>query len=414
MIKTEHWEIVKRAGALVMVLGMLFISIVSVTAYSGAELFKEEYDKTQVMDGNVYTDTILVTADIKMENDDELIRTEENGIIKIKILRAFNVNINNCGEAINVRMSSGTVQDALLKAEIILSDTHVVKPSLTTVLTPDIDISVTRVANVKIKADGKTSSYDVNEGTVAKALEYAGIKLGEDDIVKPSLTSAVSHNMEITVQRVTYKEETKTKSIEYKEQTEETSDLLKGDTEIKRYGQEGILEQNIKNTYVDGELSNTEVEGEKVIKEPVHQLTLIGTGEAKPTSPETPDNNVKEPANNSNTEEGIGTFVDYSGSTVSYKTKLVGTATAYTASSGALTASGIPVFYGGVAVNPAIIPLGSRLYIISNDGQYVYGYATAIDTGGALYSGDALVDLFYWSSSECYQFGRRSVTVYVL
>ena len=67
-----------------------------------------------------------------------------------------------------------------------------------------------------------------------------------------------------------------------------------------------------------------------------------------------------------------------------------------------------------VAVDPDIIPYGSILYIVSNDGQVVYGYAVAGDTGGALWAGTAIVDLYYNTYDECCQFGRRDVTIYVL
>ena len=36
------------------------------------------------------------------------------------------------------------------------------------------------------------------------------------------------------------------------------------------------------------------------------------------------------------------------------------------------------VYEGGVAVNPAIIPYGSKLYIEAADASHVYGYATAV------------------------------------
>ena len=54
------------------------------------------------------------------------------------------------------------------------------------------------------------------------------------------------------------------------------------------------------------------------------------------------------------------------------------------------------------------------MYIVSNDGQVVYGYAVAGDTGGALWAGTAIVDLYYNTYDECCQFGRRDVTIYVL
>ena len=77
-----------------------------------------------------------------------------------------------------------------------------------------------------------------------------------------------------------------------------------------------------------------------------------------------------------------------------------------------MTYSGTPARVGAIAVDPNIIPLGSKLYIVSEDGQYVYGYCVAEDTGSAI-KGYA-VDLYYNYYDECIQFGRRDVTVYVI
>ena len=70
------------------------------------------------------------------------------------------------------------------------------------------------------------------------------------------------------------------------------------------------------------------------------------------------------------------------------------------------TAIGLKAEPGIVAVDPRVIPLGSRLYI---DG---YGYGRALDVGGAV-KGNA-VDLFFPSDAECYRWGVRYVNVYIL
>jgi 3D (Asp-Asp-Asp) domain-containing protein len=84
-------------------------------------------------------------------------------------------------------------------------------------------------------------------------------------------------------------------------------------------------------------------------------------------------------------------------------------ATAYTADCSGCsgtTASGQHAGHGIVAVDPRVIPLGSHLYIPG------YGHAVAGDTGGAIRGNR--VDLGFNSDSDAMQFGRRSVTVYVL
>lgn len=83
-------------------------------------------------------------------------------------------------------------------------------------------------------------------------------------------------------------------------------------------------------------------------------------------------------------------------------------ATAYHPSDGGghgITASGLPAGYGKIAVDPAVIPLGTKVYIPS------YGEAIAADTGGAIVG--RRVDLGMETFSECFAFGRQMVDVYV-
>lgn len=84
-------------------------------------------------------------------------------------------------------------------------------------------------------------------------------------------------------------------------------------------------------------------------------------------------------------------------------------ATAYTANCygcSGYTKLGNRAGHGIVAVDPSVIPLGSHLYIPG------YGSAVAGDTGGAIHGNR--VDLGFNSDADATQFGRRSVTVYVL
>ena len=59
-----------------------------------------------------------------------------------------------------------------------------------------------------------------------------------------------------------------------------------------------------------------------------------------------------------------------------------------------------------VAVDPSVIPLGSKLFVEG------YGYAIASDTGSAIIG--MKIDLYMNSSAECFSFGRKSVTVHLI
>lgn len=77
---------------------------------------------------------------------------------------------------------------------------------------------------------------------------------------------------------------------------------------------------------------------------------------------------------------------------------------------GSLTHIGTQVRPGIIAVDPSVIPLGSRVYIKYPDGHGVY--ATAEDTGGAI-KGNR-IDIAMWSVAEAYDFGIQNVKVYVV
>ena len=61
-----------------------------------------------------------------------------------------------------------------------------------------------------------------------------------------------------------------------------------------------------------------------------------------------------------------------------------------------------------------MIPYGSKLYIVTKDGSWDYGYAIAADTGGAMRSGRILVDQYMNSYDTCMQYGVREVDIYLL
>ena len=108
-----------------------------------------------------------------------------------------------------------------------------------------------------------------------------------------------------------------------------------------------------------------------------------------------------------------GVLTTASGETYYYSKVLTCTATAYSCEGYVgHTYSGTIARVGAIAVDPNVIPLGTELYIVTNDGRYVYGYCVAEDIGGGV-TGNK-VDLYFDTIAECWQFGVRSCTVYVL
>ncbi len=356
----------------------------------------------------VYTEDILKQTGIELGEYDEVVRTDSGGCVMITVLRAFEVSVDYRGELLTAYVTGGTVEDTIRKTGIALTGAEEITPSPDTEVYEGMTIEIKGECTVLLSMGGETAEYVTRDTTVAGFLDDLGIVLDEDDTVTPALHERVTDGTQIFVEVVEIKEETTTEIIDYEYITRETSAMSAGTSKIEQYGVEGEKTVVSKNKYVDGVLVESEVISEEVTKAPQDQIKLVGTGVSKP-SYQAPSYSGGASVSNS-----AGTFKDSSGKTVSYSKKLTGTSTAYYASEGALTATGVPVYLGGVAVNPNVIPYGSKLYIVSTDGSMVYGYATAIDTGGALMSGSVLVDVFYPTYNECIQWGRRNVTVYVL
>lgn len=262
--------------------------------------------------------------------------------------------------------------------------------------------------SVKVNLRGKEESKKVPQGTVKDVLAYLNIKLTDKDSVNLKNDYKIKNGDKIVITRTVVVEDTEVKDINFKTVTKESSTLFEGDTKVDTEGEKGKKEVTVEKTYVNGKLTKKEETGSEVIEEPVDKVVLKGTAEKTDIFAKA-ENGEEVKA-----DEDSMTFTDAEGNEREYLEIITGSGTAYYADAGALTSTGRLAAYGVVAVNPDIIPYGSKLYIVSNDGEVVYGEAVAGDTGGALIDGSAIVDLFYPTYDECCTFGRRNVTIYVL
>lgn len=253
-------------------------------------------------------------------------------------------------------------------------------------------ITITRAFPVYITADGKTNEVMVQGGTVADALKSGWITLGEQDIVSMPLSDAVHSGSSIRVQRVTTKTVTKEKAIAYETKYEYTNKLVPNAKVRTTEGKEGTVTYTYERTYIDGKLLESKLVSEEVTEQPVDEVYQIGSTKNVVSVFDTP----------------ADMEFDENGNPVNYKKKVSGKATAYS------TRRKTSLVEGCVAMDLSKYPRGSWLYIKSSDGSYVYGYAKVADTGTALVQGKVLVDCFFDTFAECYQFGAKTLDVYVL
>lgn len=382
----------KRGLAIMLMSLIFFTSAFSVAALSKTAIISVDGQELKFTIVNSDVDDVLEMAGVNIGKNDKVTSSDENGVLSITVNRAFSVVLNYNGTKTTYEFADGTVADVLKKANIKLSDTLQVQPKENTPLKKDMEITVSKFKTVSFTDNGKTKEVKVPQGTVENALNYLNVKLGKDDILNVELNDYVTDNMEIEVTRVTYKDVKTKEKIDFDTVKEESEDLDEGEEKTVKKGVKGEKTVTTRQTLYNGKVVAEEITGEKVTKKPVDAKVLTGPEKKESKS---------------------GVIYDEAGNEVSYSRVLTGSGTAYYAPEGSLTATGTEVYVGGVAVNPDIIPYGTKLYIESDDG-FVYGYATAIDTGGALMDGSAIVDVFYFTYEECEKFGRRDVNVYVL
>ena len=256
-------------------------------------------------------------------------------------------------------------------------------------------LNIERAFSVNVQADGQTYPVKMVYGTVADALQRAGITLEGDDYTEPALDRLVTAGTQIVVHRVDYQDRVETQAIPYDTEYVYTSLYFRntGRTTTVQHGAEGQQTVTTRDRYVDGELENSIVVDSTTTVQPTnHVIKTYGAG--APVSPLTgPDGTTNAPA--------------------SYSKVLTGKATGYYSKTGK-GSSGLGLGYGTVAVDPDVIPYGTKLYITSTDGKFVYGYAVATDTGVAVQKGQILVDLFYETYAESVINGAIQVNVYVV
>lgn len=263
-------------------------------------------------------------------------------------------------------------------------------------------ITIHRAFDVTVTADGKTAVIPVTESTAAEVLEKAGITLGEYDELSCPLDEKAYEGMELTVTRIEYRTREDFEEIPFDTEYSDSSNLALGTEALLTAGVPGTKITSVKEKYADGKLTSEEIIGEEITAQPVTEVIKRGTALAEPYS-------------KMDDSEAIKLI---NGIPESYTRIITGKATAYTAKRGAMTASGRPAEIGTCAVNPNVIPYGSKLYIAAQNGSKVYGYAVAADTGIALMDGRVTVDLYFGNMEDHYDdscaWGAVQVNIYVL
>lgn len=297
------------------------------------------------------------------------------------------------------------------------------------------EITVQRKQVIDVVFGGTTHSVISYGETVAQLLKRSGFTLNENDVVSVALTEETYDGMTVVIAQTVSSEEVYTVSVPYETVYCYDPSLAEGEQVVLTQGCDGQIRYTDLVLYVDGtEISRT-TQSTTVISDPVTELIAIGTEVELPDYPEPTEPPTEPPATNppetepEQTEQvlpenagenkdpiiGDGYIITPDGEILTFTDTMQVVATAYHNSDPGCTiytATGTLARVGAIAVDPKVIPYGTRMYIVTNDGKYIYGIAVAEDCGGSI-KGNR-VDLYFDTVAECWQFGIREATIYFL
>lgn len=261
------------------------------------------------------------------------------------------------------------------------------------------EITVRRIQLIRINNGGQAMVTNSYGETVGELLERINLGLNEGDAIDVELSAETYDGMELNIDRWTTVTETYTETVPYETEYVQEKLMLKGDEKVVTAGVDGELEHTAAVTYFNGREVSREILSTEQTAAPVNEVVAQGTlvaEEGKLTI-------------------GDGVIVTADGEVYTYTRTMKAKATAYThtdAGCDMTTATGTTVHWGTVAVDPRIIPYGTKMFIVSNDGKYVYGLSAAEDCGGSI-KGNR-IDLYMPTTKECFAFGVRNCTIYFL
>ncbi|MDR1774288.1 MAG: G5 domain-containing protein [Clostridioides sp.] len=245
---------------------------------------------------------------------------------------------------------------------------------------------------VVLVVNGQEKSINTIEPSVERVLKVAKVDYDENDIINVKPTDLVSDGDKIEVISVNEKTVKETVSIPFDTKIVRNELCTLGKTEVTTEGKEGKKEITYKEIYHNEKLESKEIVSSEVLSEPITKVVT-----------ELPDVEVSTDKTSTKSVSSVDSSSKQSDSSNGKTMKVV--ATAYCGDS--VTSTGTRPKWGTIAVDPRVLPYGTKVYIPQFDMVF-----TAEDCGGAIKGNK--IDIFMTSSSQMSAWGRKTITIKVL
>jgi len=297
------------------------------------------------------------------------------------------VTVTVDGESLFLKTQADDIEGLLSQADIDVDEGDLVSPALTADVTDGMSVVVRHAVPVKLVLGKETIELPVVGSTVADALIAVGADPGAGLSVEPALTAPLKAGMTITARDVYVRIIEEPVEMPFKVVTKNDANLEYGKRVVTTAGVAGKSVRVYQVLVIDGVAGSKTLKAERLVSAPVDEVLSVGTKRATKQS----------------TRSRSIAAAPKGGRQLVVKT------TAYAPGADGVdfrTATGARAGFGIIAVDPRVIPLGTKVYVPG------YGYAIAADTGGAI-KGNR-IDVCFDSGAEAIRWGRRTVTITIL
>lgn len=309
------------------------------------------------------------------------------------------VQVIDNGKPIVVKTMGDTVAQVMEMLDISIRPDDYISMAPDTPLDADAlnVINIKRAVPVNIIVDGQLKEVWSYKDTVEEVVADNGITLNPLDRYEGvDAEDKITEGMNIRIVRVSEEILSEQSEIPFIIVEQPNKVMNEGETKVIVEGENGIREKYYKLTYEDNRPVSRVFLSEKIVKEPVNKIIEYGT---------------------------VPNFRTSRGDLVRYKQAIKMKATAYTSSyrdtgkhpdhpQFGITYTGIKAREGVIAVDPKVIPLGTKVYVEVPGSAPDYGFAIAADIGSAIKG--KKVDLYFDTDEEVRKWGVRDVVVYIL
>lgn len=196
---------------------------------------------------------------------------------KFVVKKPFLVAISDGGNIFATSASAATVSELLAEKNIVLGEKDYIFPAPEAKIFPGSKIMIRRAMPVAIEVDGETHHIDTLGTSIRDAISEANLTLSPVDKVFPDANSLLSPDLDIKITRINFEEITSKEDIPFQIIEKEDNTVLWRKHAVKQQGETGVREKTYKITFTNGKETNRVLLGSKITKQPVPEIDVVGT-----------------------------------------------------------------------------------------------------------------------------------------